>query len=231
MSLINYSPYVIRVKEAEAEVWEFNMQMLHGEFYTLISYLKEDETERYKKLVDSCKQRNHMACRGLLRLVVSQYISQDPKQIQFSYNSYGKPFVLSHPAYLFNISHSGNWLSIIVSPNHEVGIDCEMINDKNIGQFSRLILNQKDYAEFNELPRAIKTKQLIQAWTQKEAFIKAIGKGLFYQSIKDIHVDLSCSKNTSISNDYDGHNWITKTLTIWEDHITSICYKQGGSKG
>jgi 4'-phosphopantetheinyl transferase len=231
MSLINYSPNVIRVKDAEAEVWEFNMQLLHSQFHTLISYLTEDETERYKKLVDSCKRRDHMACRGLLRLVVSQYVSQDPNQIQFSYNPYGKPFVLCHPAYLFNLSHSGKWLSIIVSQNHEVGIDCEMFNDKYIGQFAKQILNPKDYAQLNELPRPIKTKQLIQAWTQKEAFIKAIGEGLFYQRIKDIHVDLSSSKNTSISNDYDGHSWITKTFTIWEDHITSICYKQGGSKG
>jgi 4'-phosphopantetheinyl transferase len=111
------------VEEAQADVWKFNMHFLHGQFHSLFSFLEGDETKRYKKIIGICKQRNNMACRGLLRLVVSLYTRDDPKQIQFSYNSYGKPFVLSHPAYLFNTSHSGNWLYIMVSQTHEVGID------------------------------------------------------------------------------------------------------------
>lgn len=227
MGLISYLPDVIRVEEARADVWKFNMDMLESQFHSILSNLKEDETNRYEKLVDSSKQRNHMACRGLLRLVVSQYVRQDPKQIQFSYNSYGKPYVLSHPAFMFNVTHSGNWFYIIVSQNDEVGIDCELINNKNIDNLARQILNRKDYAQFKDLSQQVKPTRLIQAWTQKEAFIKAIGKGLFYQRLKDIHVDLSGSVNTNILNYYDGQLWITKTLNIWDDHITSICYKKG----
>jgi 4'-phosphopantetheinyl transferase len=227
MGLTSCLPGVFLVEEARADVWKFNMDMLESQFHTFISNLKEDETSRYEKLVDSSKQRIHMACRGLLRLVVSQYVRQDPKQIQFSYNSYGKPYLLSHPAFMFNVSHSGNWFYIIVSQNDEIGIDCELINNKNIGNLARKILNRKDYAQFKDLSQQVKPKRLIQAWTQKEAFIKAIGKGLFYQSLKDIHVDLSGSVHTSILNYHDGDRWITKTLTICDDHITSICYKKG----
>lgn len=227
MGLISHLTEIIRVEEALADVWKFNLDMLESQFPTFISKLKEDEKNRYEKLVDTSKQRNHMACRGLLRLVVSQYVRQDPKQIQFSYNSYGKPYVLSHPAFKFNVSHSGNWFYIIVSQNDEVGIDCELINNKNIDNFARQILNRKDYAQFKDLPQQVKPKRLIQAWTQKEAFIKAIGKGLFYQSLKDIHVDLSGSVHTTILNYHDSDCWVTKTLNICDEHITSICYKKG----
>lgn len=231
MELTSYSPSVIRIEDAHADVWKFNMHLLHGQFYSLFSFLTKDETKRYGKLIDTSKQRNHMACRGLLRLVVSLYTMQDPKQIQFSYSSHGKPFVLGHPNCLFNLTHSGNWLYIIVSPYHEVGIDCEMITHKNIGKLAKHILNPIDYDQFKELPQQDQIKRLVQAWTQKEAFIKAIGKGLFYQRLKDINVDMSCTINPNISNSYDGDNWITKTLNTWDDHITSICYETGEKIG
>lgn len=227
MDLSCYSPRVIQIKDAHADVWKFNMRMHYEQMYSLFRFLTEDETKRYEQLIDTNKKRNNMACRGLLRLVISQYTMEDPGQIQFSYSSQGKPFINRQPICSFNLSHSGNWLYIIVSRHHEVGIDCEMIDHNNIYTLARYILNPLDYARFQDIPNQFKTKRLIQVWTQKEAFIKAIGKGLFYQSLKDIHVDFTYSLNVAISNYYEATNWITKTINIWDDHITSICYKTG----
>ncbi len=92
---------------------------------------------------------------------------------ELRYTAFKKPYFdnLLH----FNISHSGDYTICAISKNNIVGIDIEEIKDIPLvdfdNEFSKKELEQI-YAAKNPL------KLFYRFWTQKEAFLKAIGTGL-----------------------------------------------------
>lgn len=63
-------------------------------------------------------------CHVAKRLILSQYVTTHPQNIQFTNNDYGKPYLLMHKNLYFNISHSIDKVLMVVSDT-EVGIDIE----------------------------------------------------------------------------------------------------------
>lgn len=86
----------------------------------------------------------------------------------------GKPY-LNKYSIKFNISHSGELVVCTFSKTQTVGVDIEQMKDIQIEDFyyqmtdneSRIIRNSSD-----------KTQAFYHYWTQKEAVLKANGKGL-----------------------------------------------------
>ncbi|MGH2666773.1 4'-phosphopantetheinyl transferase family protein [Flavobacterium sp.] len=103
-----------------------------------------------------------------------QKMNKKEKEESLSYTSYDKPF-FSDSNIKFNISHSGEIVVCVLSETNEVGIDVEIMNNINIQDFE----SQMTKAEWNNLV-IIENKAIafFDFWTQKEAAIKANGKGL-----------------------------------------------------
>ncbi len=75
----------------------------------------------------------------------------------------------------FNISHSGNYVVCCATKNHPVGIDVELMVALNIHEFrSQMTDSEWRRVEGSEDPR----REFYKYWTDKEAVIKANGKGL-----------------------------------------------------
>ncbi|MEI5908949.1 4'-phosphopantetheinyl transferase superfamily protein [Bacillus spongiae] len=100
-------------------------------------------------------------------------------------NQYGKPYVTSNN-FLFNLSHSGNWVICIVDQTR-VGIDIEQIKaidyENLISMFHPVEMEQMEYAEN-------KQDFFYSLWTVKESVLKNIGKGLSL-SLKSFHTKFS----------------------------------------
>lgn len=106
-------------------------------------------------------------------LILNNILNGDiHKLIDIEYNKYGKPFIVGFPN--FNISHSGN-IVVFVSSEYKVGIDIELVKDIDIDDFKLQMTN----TEWNKIELSLnKTTAFYEYWTQKEAVIKANGKGL-----------------------------------------------------
>lgn len=76
----------------------------------------------------------------------------------------------------FNISHSGEYVICAISKTNRIGIDIEEIKDVPILEFDSQFSTQ-------EMEEIFQDKNSLHAfytlWTQKEAFLKAIGTGLY----------------------------------------------------
>ena len=89
------------------------------------------------------------------------------------FTSFQKPY-FDKPIH-FNISHSGEYAICAVSKTNKVGIDIEEIKDIPLIDFD----NEFSKKELEEIYNAENPLQLFYTyWTQKEAFLKAIGSGL-----------------------------------------------------
>lgn len=88
-------------------------------------------------------------------------------------NEVGKPCFSGGPD--FNISHSGDWVAGIRSFKGKVGVDIEQIRPIDIDIFTR----QFTPGERQKMKEAAQpTHAFFEAWTGKEAVMKADGRGM-----------------------------------------------------
>src|SRR5438445_12259754 len=88
--------------------------------------LSPEEQERAERLRFEKDQIQYTAGRAFLRTILSQYLEVPPKDLQFRYNGYGKPYLADQFAsskLQFNLAHSRGLALYAVALNIEVGVD------------------------------------------------------------------------------------------------------------
>lgn len=151
-------------------------------FYSLLTHSELEKTYSYK----SEKAKIHFLYnRACLRYLLARYLNVEQKQINFVYDTYGKPSIVcdksSLPIY-FNVSHSEDLGLIAFTQVAEVGIDIEYMNSEHPKDFLALaqrFFHPNEYLDLKAISDTIKQRNYFyKLWTGKEAFVKAIGKGL-----------------------------------------------------
>ncbi len=113
---------------------------------------------------------------SFLRQCLTEYgIDLGNKPLEVYYNFKAKPYPESRD-YFYNISHSGNYLAIVVS-REEVGVDVEERKPLKVDISGRL-LSEAELIEYQTLSEEQKNDYLISAWTKKESIGKCIGEGV-----------------------------------------------------
>jgi 4'-phosphopantetheinyl transferase len=141
--------------------------------------LTSDEQERAAKFYFPKDRQHFIVARGLLRLILGRYLDQRPAQLRFTYNAYGKPRLGTATSLHFNLSHSKGLALLGVSSDRELGIDLEYIRtDFPFEQVAKSVFSVSERNILRSLPDALKPEAFFNAWTRKEAYIKALGQGL-----------------------------------------------------
>jgi phosphopantetheinyl transferase len=109
------------------------------------------------------------------------------EKVQITYNPLGKPFLDN--GWNLSISHSNDFVAIIVNKQNDCGIDIEKISDK-VGRIKHKFLNPSD------LKNITTAEHLTLYWGAKEALYKYYGKKevLFIEHL--FIKDFSPKKNT-----------------------------------
>lgn len=87
-----------------------------------------------------------------------------PHDAQFYNNEYGKPYLENGP--FFSLSHSGEYVVIVIDEEHEIGIDIQLIDEKNVSTIAKI--------SGENLP----TNEMFQLWSNKESLIKCMGSSI-----------------------------------------------------
>ncbi|MEZ0129386.1 4'-phosphopantetheinyl transferase superfamily protein [Flavobacterium sp. LBUM151] len=95
------------------------------------------------------------------------------KNLEIQYNQYHKPFFEGNQVY-FNISHAAEIVICAITNVAAIGIDIEKIKDIEIDNFK---INMTDAEWIKIAFSENKMETFFDYWTQKEAVLKAIGKG------------------------------------------------------
>jgi 4'-phosphopantetheinyl transferase len=100
--------------------------------------------------------------------------------LKVEFNENGKPLI---EGINFNISHSHNLVAVAIS-SHEVGIDLELIEDKDNSKIAKKIMNEEEYQKY------LKNKEYFyKVWTKKEAYLKRKGLALDFALNKDQKIE------------------------------------------
>ena len=142
--------------------------------------LPEDERKRAERFRFDRHRERFIVCRGRLREILSGYSKGLPKTIRFRKGPGGKPAVNEdNPEIRFNLSHSGGHALYAVAYGREVGVDVEVVRPKPkaaalVGRF----FSTNEKAAFQKLQPHEEKAAFFAGWTRKEAYVKAVGKGL-----------------------------------------------------
>jgi len=148
---------------------------------TDLSDLSSGERARCVRFAFERDRRDFAAAHALLRTQLSNYADVAPAAWTFDAPPDGKPFIVSsgEPTLAFNLSHTRGCVACAIAAGGEVGIDVESADRALDGRkiaaryFSTAECDWLDACAARE--RAIR---FIELWTLKEAYIKAIGRGL-----------------------------------------------------
>lgn len=146
----------------------------------LYSFLSIQERSKSNSLITPALRNNYIITRAVLRSILSNFLKIKQQEIRFLTNPYGKPSVKGRDIN-FNISHSMNSAYYAISVDFEVGIDVEFFDTKrNILGIAKGVFSANEFCHFINLSRDKQQEFFFEAWTKKEAMIKALGSGLSY---------------------------------------------------
>lgn len=186
----------------------------------MVSVEEMDRSSRFHFLDDRC---TYICCHAVLRLLLARRLNKPPAGIVFERGYHNKPYLPGNPFY-FNISHTRKAFAIAISDAY-TGIDLEsperlinpeLIMDSTFCMEEQYFINESENEE---------KERLLLLWTRKEAFLKALGRGITNElnkiKVSEPH-NLISGSVVSSANDIkiSGEHYIYSTKV--SDHFLSV---------
>jgi len=166
----------------EVHVWWLTLDEYAVYLERFLERLSAEELERAGRYYNQ-KDRDHFViARGITRTLLGGYLTLAPKEVQFRYNSFGKPAIANQNKDLrFNLSHSHGLALLAVTREREVGVDIEyQCIETPTEDIAKRFFSAVEVMSLAALPKDMQLEGFFKCWTRKEAFIKAIGEGLSF---------------------------------------------------
>lgn len=213
-----------RLSKGEVHVWLADAREWQAEEEAFTLSLAPDEIERLGRFRTPEQKSFYRTHRGLLRLLLGRYLGEQPERVRLSYGAHGKPELADPEQLFFNLSHSGDFAVFAFTQDGPVGVDIERCR----GQFPRMIeIAQRQFAPgevetLKAIPAELQLRAFFRCWTQKEAFIKARGDGVF-GGLDTFEVDVDGEGLKSIQGDHSAtQRWTLRTLPLPDEFVGAV---------
>jgi 4'-phosphopantetheinyl transferase len=166
-------------EEMQVEVYSVRLNASPGHAGPMNEFLSEEEQLRAQRFKFAHLTDLFVQTHAALRILVARKLRVEPGGIVFSTGAFGKPRIDRAPEFGFNLSHSGNMAVFAFASDCNVGVDVEQIRE--LSDFEEIIHRYFSIAEIEEfwnVERNLRKDAFFNAWTRKEAYIKAKGEGL-----------------------------------------------------
>jgi medium-chain acyl-[acyl-carrier-protein] hydrolase len=201
----------------EVAVWQIDLDENLEKMSGLERLLSEEERQRADRFHFNLDRQRYVIGRAALRRLLGSLLRCGPEEVQFRYNSQGKPELVRREGkadWRFNVAHSGGLAVIAISLGREVGVDVEGIRPEvECLELARRYFSTREIAELESTPPADRRRAFFQGWTRKEAYLKAHGTGLslaldqFSVSLGQTARLLSAEHDPSQLGRWELHSW------------------------
>jgi 4'-phosphopantetheinyl transferase len=160
-------------------VWSWSLDIDPDSLAAAAALLSADETARSLRFDSAQLRRRFVAGRARLRTILGEHVGRDPRALAFVHNPFGKPSLAEAPAVHFSLSHSEDQAILAISETCELGADIERIRAFDHLDLARRFFHPNEVAALERLTSDdTQSRAFFQAWTLKEAIVKALGQGL-----------------------------------------------------
>ncbi len=123
--------------------------------------IPDDELEELTFLKSEARRKEKLAERALLNMIF------DDERVYLGHHDNGKPY-LQNLATEISISHTNDYVAIILHPDEDLGIDIERL-DRDFSAVEKKALSEDELEDLSERHRSL---QLAIYWCAKEAIYK-----------------------------------------------------------
>jgi 4'-phosphopantetheinyl transferase len=143
--------------------------------------LTPDERARYAHLRPIRSRALAYRARAELRRMLGREIGLSPHQVPLINGAHGKP-VCPHPlaaGLAFSVAHAEDCAIIALGEVDGVGVDVErVVGREPADELLGILFDDDELQQWRDLPPPLRCRAFTEAWTIKEAALKALGTGL-----------------------------------------------------
>ena len=177
------APSAPTLPPGEVHVCRVDLDVPSARLAALRTTLGSAERERALRFRFDRHRDRWVAARGALRAILAGYVREPAASLELSVGANGKPFLRDTsggPAPLrFSLSHADGVALIAVAWQREVGVDIEREEpDRADLAVARRMFTADEAAALAGMPPALRCRAFFALWTAREAYAKAIGRGL-----------------------------------------------------
>jgi 4'-phosphopantetheinyl transferase len=148
----------------------------------LLEGLSADERERHARFRFETDRDIYLVAHSLVRRMLSRITGAAPHALAFVPGEHGRPEIVSPDpatAFRFNLSHTHGLVACAVTRAADIGVDVEYVERKvELMNVATHVFSPREVDGLAALSGGEQRERFFELWTLKEAYIKAIGKGL-----------------------------------------------------
>jgi 4'-phosphopantetheinyl transferase len=168
----------------------------------------------------------------MLRMIIGDYIDMEPSRLQFYSGHRGKPYLmhsLGNVPLQFNLAHSKEIALYAFTCSREIGIDVEYVRDMpDAEKIALTTFSSLENKVLQSLPEYQRQEAFFNCWTRKEAYIKALGDGV-YHALDRFDVSLAPgepARLVSVEGSAEQAScWFMKSLTPEDGYVAALAVK------
>ena len=196
--------------------------------------LSFEEQQRAQRIGPSGKQTQYARSRLFLRRLLGFYLMEAPSDIEITIGPFGKPELCQRMGdrmpLSFNLSHTHGLAICGLSTHKRIGVDTEGPRTMpSLEALAKKCLSQNEYEAWALLDAEHKLRQFQAHWCAKEAFSKAVGRGIAI-GLETIEVKPDLGGFMTVPQGYGlAEDW---HLHLERNHqfLMAVCFEQRPAK-
>jgi 4'-phosphopantetheinyl transferase len=191
--------------------------------------LSVEEQQRAQRIGVTDKQAQYVLSRIFLRRLLGFYLMEAPSDIEFTIGPFGKPELskrMGGGGLRFNLSHTQGLAICGVSTHLRIGVDTEGPRRiPTLDALAKKCLSQQEYAAWLSLDDGQRASQFQALWCAKEAFSKAVGRGIAL-GLETIELKPDLSGFMKIPLGYGSVDDWYLHLEHHQQYLIAVCFEQ-----
>ena len=165
--------------------------------------------------------------RALLRTTLARHLEIGPDLITFSREPHGRPFLpptRRNGDLQFNLSYTDGLVAVALISGARVGLDIENTTTRiDCLDIARTCFCRAEYEELKALAGPRRNIRFFELWTQKEAYMKALGLGLNMALDEVSFASSGTTTRPVFTLRRDGGCWLFRLLNPSVAHQAAVC--------
>ena len=171
------------------DVWQGRLPSDPETTACLLTMLSEPERQKAESFRIPVMRDRYIAVRALLRQTLAGYLQIPANSLVFKTGAHGKPYLACGSLH-FNLSHTADRLMIAVADFADIGIDIEIIKPRSsLDSLAARCFSSRELHAWQQFQPEQRPAAFYRLWTKKEAFVKAVGRGIAL-GLEQCEVDL-----------------------------------------
>jgi 4'-phosphopantetheinyl transferase len=214
----------------EIHIWQIDLHADESQINAGIKILDTEEQGRAERFKFAVHRRRFVKAHFVLRTILAKYCNCGPEKIIFAKYKHEKPYLKDYADIQFNLSHSEELALCVITLHTPLGVDIEYHKENtDYLNIAKRFFSPTEYTALADLSSELQPQGFYNAWTRKEAFIKAIGDGLHFP-LDQFSVSLAPNAPVEILNinrkEDDAKHWELLSFTPKEKYTAALAIQR-----